>query len=58
VDQVGRFETELLRYIHAEHKPLLEDIRREKDISKKGADGKKIEDTVKAALESFSKTFA
>jgi F-type H+/Na+-transporting ATPase subunit alpha len=58
VDQVGRFETELLRYIHADHKQLLEDIRKEKDISKNGADGKKIEDTIRGALEAFSKSFA
>jgi F-type H+-transporting ATPase subunit alpha len=57
-EQVVRFETELLRYIRAEQKPLLADILKEKDISKNGADGKKIEDQIKAALESFSKTFA
>src|SRR6185295_19084950 len=51
VDQVGRFEQELLRFIHADHKQLLEDIRKEKDISKPGAKGGKIEDALKAALE-------
>ncbi len=58
VDQVGRFETELLRYVRADHQQLLEDIRKEKDISKNGAKGGKIEDTIKSALETFSKTFA
>jgi F-type H+-transporting ATPase subunit alpha len=58
VDQVGRFETEFLRFIHAEHKQLLEDIRKEKDISKNGAKGGKIEDAIKAALDTFSKTFS
>jgi 2-methylisocitrate lyase-like PEP mutase family enzyme len=37
---------------------LLSDIRTAKDISKAGAGGVKIEDSIKAALESFSKTFA
>jgi F-type H+/Na+-transporting ATPase subunit alpha len=57
-DDVVRFENELLRYIRAEQKPLLADILKEKDISKNGADGKKIEDKIKAALEAFTKTFA
>ncbi len=58
VDQVGRFETELLRVVRADQKQLLEDIRKEKDISKAGAGGIKIEDAIKSVLESFSKTFA
>ncbi len=58
IDQVQRFESELLRYVHADHKQLLEDIRKEKDISKNGASGGKIEDAIKAALDTFSKTFA
>jgi len=57
VEQVQRFETDLLRYSRADHKQLLEDIRKEKDISKNGASGK-IEDAIKAALDAFSKTFA
>jgi F-type H+-transporting ATPase subunit alpha len=57
-EAVGRFEQELLRVIRADNKQLLEDIRKEKDISKAGADGKKIEDSIKAALDNFSKTFA
>jgi F-type H+-transporting ATPase subunit alpha len=58
VDQVQRFESELLRYIRADQKQLLEDIRKEKDITKNGKDGGKIEDAIKAALDTFSKTFA
>jgi len=57
VDQVGRFEQELLRVVRTEHKQLLDDIRKEKDISKNGASGK-IEDAIKALLETFTKTFA
>ena len=57
-DQVGRFETELLRAIRSDQKALLEDIRNQKDISKAGAGGAKIEDTIKSVLENFSKTFA
>jgi F-type H+-transporting ATPase subunit alpha len=56
-DQVGRYEAELLRFLHAEHEQLLTDIREKKDISKDGANGK-IENGVKAALEAFGKTFA
>jgi F-type H+-transporting ATPase subunit alpha len=51
VDQIGRWEAELLRYVHAEHKPLLDAIRSTKDL--KGQ-----EDKLKAALDAFSKTFA
>jgi F-type H+-transporting ATPase subunit alpha len=58
VEQVQRYEAELLRFIHADHKQLLEDIRKEKDISKNGAKGGKIEDAIKAALDTFTKTFA
>ncbi len=57
VDAVVRYEAELLRYLHAEHATLLKDIREKKDISKDGANGK-IEDSIKAALESFTKTFS
>jgi F-type H+-transporting ATPase subunit alpha len=57
-DQVVRFEQELLRHIRADHKGLLEDIRREKDISKNASAGGKIEDGIKSLLESFTKTFA
>ncbi|MEZ5938867.1 MAG: hypothetical protein R3C52_11735 [Hyphomonadaceae bacterium] len=58
VDAVPRFEAELLRYIHADHASLLEDIRKQKDISKDSSKGGKIEDGIKAALESFASTFA
>jgi F-type H+-transporting ATPase subunit alpha len=58
LDAVPRFEAELLRYIHTDHKALLEDIRREKDISKNGSNSAKIEDGIKAALDAFTKSFA
>jgi F-type H+/Na+-transporting ATPase subunit alpha len=57
-DAVVRYEAELLRHIRAEKQALLADIRDQKDISKNGKDGGKIEDAIKATLESFSKTFA
>ena len=57
-DAVVRFEAELLRHIRAEKQDLLADIRAQKDISKNGKDGAKIEDTIKATLEAFTKTFA
>jgi hypothetical protein len=53
-----RYEAELLRHIRADKQALLGDIRDQKDISKNGKDGAKIEDAIKATLESFSKTFA
>ena len=58
VEQVGRFEAELLRHIRADKQALLADIRDRKDISKNGKDGGKIEDAIKSTLESFTKTFA
>jgi F-type H+-transporting ATPase subunit alpha len=57
-DAVVRYEAELLRHIRADKQALLGDIRDQKDISKNGKDGGKIEDAIKATLESFSKTFA
>ena len=48
----------MLRYLHADHAGLLDDIRKTKDISKNGAGGAKIEDTIRAALDAFVKTFA
>jgi F-type H+/Na+-transporting ATPase subunit alpha len=57
-DAVVRYEAELLRHIRADKQALLADIRDQKDISKNGKDGGKIEDAIKATLESFSKTFA
>jgi F-type H+-transporting ATPase subunit alpha len=58
VDQVQRYEAELLRFVHAEHETLLADIRSTKDLSKPGSDGVKIEDRVRAVLEGFGRTFA
>ena len=58
VEQVQRYESELLRYIHAEHEALLGDIRSAKDISKNGAGGVKIEDGIRSALDTFGKTFS
>jgi F-type H+-transporting ATPase subunit alpha len=57
-DAVVRYEAELLRHIRADKQALLTDIRDQKDISKNGKDGGKIEDGIKATLEAFSKTFA
>ena len=57
-DAVVRYEAELLRHIRADKQALLADIRDQKDIGKNGKDGAKIEDAIKATLESFSKTFA
>ena len=57
-DAVVRFEAELLRHIRADKQALLADIRDQKDISKNGKDGGKIEDAIKSRLEAFSKTFA
>jgi F-type H+-transporting ATPase subunit alpha len=50
VDQIGRWEKDLLRYFHADHKAILASIREKKDI-------KQIEDQLKAALDAFGKTF-
>jgi F-type H+-transporting ATPase subunit alpha len=58
VEAVTRYEAELLRYLKADHAALLADIRTTKDISKNGKGGAKIEDSIKAALEAFGKTFA
>ena len=57
-DAVVRYEAELLRHIRADKQALLADVRDQKDISKNGKDGGKIEDAIKATLEAFSKTFA
>jgi len=57
-DAVVRYEAELLRHIRADKQTLLADVRDQKDISKNGKDGGKIEDAIKATLEAFSKTFA
>ncbi|MEQ1610659.1 MAG: F0F1 ATP synthase subunit alpha [Hyphomonadaceae bacterium] len=57
-DAVVRFEAELLRHVRADKQALLADIRDQKDITKNGKTGGKIEDAIKATLEAFSKTFA
>jgi F-type H+-transporting ATPase subunit alpha len=57
VDQVQRYEAELLRHLRGEQGALLKDIRERKDISKDGADGMKIEDKIKSVLTQFGKTF-
>ncbi|MEZ6028700.1 MAG: F0F1 ATP synthase subunit alpha [Hyphomonadaceae bacterium] len=57
-DQVTRYEADLLRHIRADKQQLLADIREQKDITKNGKDGGKIEDAIKATLEAFTKTFA
>ena len=57
-DAVVRYEAELLRHIRADKQALLADIRDQKDISKNGKDGGKIEDAIKATLEAFTKSFA
>ncbi len=57
-DAVVRFEAELLRHIRADKQALLADIRAQKDITKNGKDGGKIEDAIKSTLEAFAKTFA
>jgi F-type H+-transporting ATPase subunit alpha len=50
--QVGRFESELLARLHSKHADLLEAIR-----TKKALDDK-LEGDLRAALDSFSETFA
>ncbi|MBK8838704.1 MAG: F0F1 ATP synthase subunit alpha [Hyphomonadaceae bacterium] len=57
-DAVVRYEAELLRHIRADKQALLADIRDQKDISKNGKDGGKIEDAIKSTLDAFTKTFA
>jgi F-type H+-transporting ATPase subunit alpha len=52
VKDVQRFEAELLRYVRAEHKDVLDAIRDQKEISKET--GEKL----KAAVDAFAKAFA
>jgi F-type H+-transporting ATPase subunit alpha len=52
VKDVQRFEAELLRYMRAEHKDVLDDIRAKKEISKETGD------KLKAAVDKFAKAFA
>src|SRR5258706_14886717 len=50
-NQVRRFETDLLAHLHSKHQPLLDRIRKEKDL-------KAIEDDLKSVLAAFAETFA
>jgi F-type H+-transporting ATPase subunit alpha len=52
VSDIGRFESELLARMHSNHAKVLEDIRTQKALSKD------LEAELKAAIESFAKTFA
>jgi F-type H+/Na+-transporting ATPase subunit alpha len=52
VPEVGRFEDELLRYMHAEHRDILDDIRNKKQITDET--GAKLKD----AVDKFAKAFA
>ena len=49
---VQRFEAELLRYMRAEHKGILDDIRDKREITKETGD------KLKAAVDKFAKSFA
>jgi F-type H+-transporting ATPase subunit alpha len=51
VNQVRRFESELLAHLHQKHQPMLDKIRTEKDI-------KSVEDDLKSVLAAFAQTFA
>src|SRR3712207_3222102 len=50
--QVGRFEQELLSHLRTKHAGWLESIRTKRELSSD------LEDQLKGALETFSKTFA
>jgi F-type H+-transporting ATPase subunit alpha len=52
VNQIGRYEQELLRSVRANHKDLLDGIRKEKALT---AD---LEGKLKSVLENFTKSFA
>ena len=49
--QVGRWERELLSYLHGKHQDILDEIRVGKDLGP-------VEDRLKAALAAFNETFA
>ncbi|MBS0360043.1 MAG: F0F1 ATP synthase subunit alpha [Proteobacteria bacterium] len=51
VNQVRRFESELLSHLHTKHQAMLDKIRTEKDI-------KNVEDDLKSVLAAFAETFA
>jgi F-type H+-transporting ATPase subunit alpha len=48
---VGRWERELLSFLHGKHQDLLDEIRTKKDLGP-------VEDRLKAALTAFNETFA
>ena len=48
---VGRFETELLSHLHAQHQDLLDTIREKKDLGP-------VEDKLKSVLTAFADNFA
>jgi F-type H+-transporting ATPase subunit alpha len=48
---VGRWEREVLAFLHAKHQDLLDEIRTKKDLGP-------VEDRLKAALTAFNETFA
>jgi len=52
VKNVQRFESELLRYMRAEHSDVLDAIRDSKEISKETGD------KLKAAVDKFAMAFA
>ncbi|CAN5377372.1 F0F1 ATP synthase subunit alpha [soil metagenome] len=52
VSDIGRFESELLARMHSNHSATLDAIRTQKALSKE------LEAELKAAIESFAKTFA
>jgi F-type H+-transporting ATPase subunit alpha len=49
--QVGRFESELLSHMHAQHQGLLDTIRTKKDLGP-------VEDQLKSVLTAFADNFA
>src|SRR5437764_4591322 len=51
VNQVRRFESELLAHLHSKHQGMLDKIRTEKDI-------KNVENDLKSVLAAFAETFA
>src|SRR6201995_5286691 len=51
VNQVRRFESELLAHLHQKHQGLLDKIRTDKDL-------KNVEDDLKSVLAAFASTFA
>jgi len=49
--KVGRFETELLSHMHAQHQDVLDTIRTKKDVGP-------VEDKLKSVLAAFAENFA